>query len=68
MLASVGSYIVCGVLNAEFSDIVNMELLNFGLINIVLILAISFVVSLMATFFPVYFASKKSPVDSIRAL
>ena len=68
ILATIGSYIVCQVLNTEFSTIVSMSLLNFGVINVLMILVISFFVSLFATFFPVLFASKKSPVESIRAL
>ena len=68
IISSIGAGIVCNVINGSMVTLVNMKLLNFGVINILLVLVVSFGVSLIATFFPVYFASKKSPVESIRAL
>ena len=68
VLATVGAFVVCNVLNTSMVTIVNMKLLNFQIVNVGLILAVSFGISILATFFPVYFASKKSPVESIRAL
>ena len=44
------------------------KLLDFNIVNVGLILAVSLVVSAIATFFPVLSASKKPPVESIRAL
>ena len=49
-------------------EVVSMKLLNFGLVNIGLVFGISLVVSVIATFFPVYFAARKSPVEAIRSL
>ena len=68
VLASVGSYVVCFFLNKTMVEAVSMKLLNFGLVNIGLVFGISLVVSVVATFFPVYFAARKSPVEAIRAL
>ena len=68
VLASVGSYVLCFFLNGTISEKLNISLLNFGPINIALIFGISVLVSVIATFLPVYFAARKSPVDSIRAL
>ena len=68
VLASVGSYVLCFFLNGTISEKLNISLLNFGPINIALIFGISVFVSVIATFLPVYFAARKSPVDSIRAL
>jgi ABC-type antimicrobial peptide transport system permease subunit len=68
VVAAVGAGIVCTALNTSLVTIINAELLNYGPINIALILAVSFGISLIATFFPVYFAAKKSPVESIRSL
>ena len=68
ILASVGSYVLCFFLNRTISEKINISLLNFGPINIALIFGISVFVSVIATFLPVYFAARKSPVDSIRAL
>ena len=68
ILASVGSFIVCFFLNKSLVKAVSMQLLNFGPINIALIFGVSIFVSVLATFLPVFFAAKKSPVESIRAL
>ena len=68
LLACVGSFFVCFFLNRSISEMLSMSLLNFGPINIALIFGVSIFVSLIATFLPVYFAAKKSPVESIRAL
>ena len=68
VLATVGSFIVCYELNKSLVDVVQMQLLNFNIINVALILGVSLVISIIATFFPVYFAARKSPVESIRAL
>ena len=68
ILATVGAYVVCNVLNTSMVTVVSMKLLDFNAINVALILLVSFTISLVATFFPVYMAAKKSPVESIRAL
>ena len=68
VLACVGSLVVCYFLNQTMLEVVSMKLLNFGPINIALIFGISIFVSVIATFFPVYFAARKSPVESIRSL
>ena len=68
VLASIGSYILCFFLNETMAEVVSMKLLNFGLVNIGLVFGISIAVSVIATFFPVFFAARKSPVEAIRAL
>ena len=68
VLATVGAYVVCDVLNTSMVTVVSMKLLDFNAVNVALILLVSFVISFIATFFPVYMAAKKSPVESIRAL
>ena len=68
VLASVGSYILCFFLNRTMVEVVSMKLLHFGPINIGLVFGISLFVSIIATFFPVFFAARKSPVEAIRAL
>ena len=68
VLASVGSYVLCFFLNRTIADTINLSLLNFGPINIALVFGISIVVSVIATFLPVYLAARKSPVEAIRAL
>lgn len=68
ILASIGSFVVCFFLNKSLADALSMQLLNFNVANVGLIFGVAFFVSVIATFFPVFFAAKKSPVDSIRAL
>ncbi len=72
VLASVIAGYVCGVINNTLTSatvaIPMSKLLDFNVVNVGLILAISLVVSAIATFFPVLSASKKPPVESIRAL
>lgn len=68
ILATIGAYIVCGIINDGAISLVSMKLLNFSAINALLILVVAFGISALATFFPVRSASKKPPVESIRAL
>lgn len=68
IISSIGAYVVCGVLNGTMSQVVMMKLLHFQPINVLMILLVSFGISVIATYFPVRFAAKKSPVESIRAL
>lgn len=72
VLASVIAGYVCGVINNTLTSatvaIPMSKLLDFNVVNVGLILAISLFVSAIATFFPVLSASKKPPVESIRAL
>jgi len=68
IIASIGSFILCAVLNNTISETIHLRLLHFGAINIALIFGIAIFVSVIATFLPVYFAARKSPVESIRAL
>lgn len=68
VLATIGAGIASIILNNSLSKITTISLLNFGAVNILLILGVSLVVSLLATIFPVRSASKKSPVESIRSL
>ncbi len=68
ILATIGAYIVCGIINDGAVSLVSMKLLNFSAINALLILVVAFAISTLATFFPVRNASKKSPVESIRSI
>ena len=68
ILATIGSYIVCYNLNNSLADIINAQMLDFNIINVAMIFGISICVSIIATFLPVFIASRKSPVESIRAL
>ena len=68
LIAAVAGYFVCGTLNKSLISIVSVDILNYGGVNVVLMLCIALAVSAVATFFPVYFAAKKPPVESIRSL
>ncbi len=73
VLASVSAGVVCSILNNTVSQMSLLgiglaRLLDFGAINVATVFVIAIGVSAIATFFPVNSASRKSPVDSIRAL
>ncbi len=68
LISSIASYFVCNIINSETADVLSLKLLEYGALQVGLILAISLVVSLLATLLPVYLAARKSPVESIRAL
>lgn len=69
ILSAVSAGVVCFYLNNMFIDsILGIPLLNYGLINILLILGVGVVISFIATFIPVMIASRKPPVEAIRAL
>ena len=70
ILALVGTIILTFVLNnllkAEAG--LGVTLFVFGPFAILLMIAIAVAVAVISTFLPVYFAARKKPVDSIRAL
>ena len=70
-LSSIGASLLCNVINnviLETTIIPTAALLNFNILNVGITLLISLFVSAIATFFPVYNAARKSPVESIRTL
>ena len=68
-LSAICAGIACYFLNGFFvGSSLHITVLNYGFVEVALILGISLVVSLLATFIPVYFAAKRSPVESIRSL
>ena len=64
VLSGVGCYIF----NEKITDKLTIQFFEFGIINVAIIFAIAFVVGLLGTLFPVIRASKRPPVESIRAL
>ena len=68
VLATIGSYVLTFFLNRTIADTIKMSLLHFGVLNIGLIFGVAIFVSVIATFLPVFFAARKSPVEAIRAL
>ena len=68
IVAAIISFFVCRSLNSNLAKNLNMVLLDFGIINIGLILAGAILIAVIGTFIPVFIASKKQPVESIRTL
>ena len=68
VLSTVGSIVVCNVLNAEIASSIGASLFVFGVLSIAVLVGVALVTAVLATFLPVYNAAKKKPVDSIRAL
>lgn len=67
-LATVGSIVICGVLNTEVAAELGASLFVFGVPSLVVLIAIALVTTILATFLPVWNAARKKPVESIRAL
>ena len=68
IIAIATSIIVCWRLNVMMQEEVGLSMLNFGPINIGLILAGAIVIAIIGTLVPVIIAAKKPPVESIRTL
>ena len=68
IIAVIISFFICKALNQNLAKNLNMVLLDFGFINIGLILAGAILIAIIGTFIPVLIASKKQPVESIRTL
>lgn len=67
-LSSVGTAVICSMLNKSMASGLGASLLVFGIGSFALLTAIAAATAVLATFFPVYIAAKKKPVDSIRSL
>lgn len=70
ILSLIGTAILTGVINGILKADVGLEvtLFVFGWVSIAMMIGVALVVAFISTFLPVYFASKKKPVESIRAL
>ena len=68
VISIVASIFICRYLNTEIAGNFGFQMLNFGIINISLIIAGAVVIAFIGTFIPVLIASKKPPVESIRTL
>ena len=62
------SFVTCAVLNDQLAQGLNIALFDFTPISVFFILVVSFVVCFAGTIFPVSIASRRPPVESIRAL
>lgn len=70
VLALIGTAVMCAVLNGIIVRDLGLavSLFVFGAGPIAVLVASAVVVAFASTFLPVYFAARKKPVDSIRAL
>ena len=67
-VSSVGSYLLCQVINREFASTLGASVFVFGIASFAVLVGIALVTTLVATFLPVFNAARKKPVDSIRAI
>ena len=68
LMSSIAGFFVCRIINNSIGATIGLSLLNYGLGHVLVILALAFGVSFIATIIPVCFTAKKPPVESIRAL
>ena len=68
-LASIGTAILCAVINNYISgNILGASIFVFGPFSLLIIVATAVITATLATFIPVWLASRKKPVDSIKAI
>ena len=67
-LATVGSIVMCDILNREIASELGASLFVFGVMSLVVLIGIALLTTIVATFLPVWNAARKKPVESIRAL
>ncbi len=70
VLALIGTVIACGFINKAMANALGatITIFAFGWLTPVMMIALALAVAVIATFLPVFFAARKKPVDSIRAL
>lgn len=71
VIATIGSFLLCLLLNSimmDSSPMIVTGLLVFGPVSVLIIIGIALLVSVVATVIPVALYSRKPPVESIRAL
>ncbi len=70
ILAIIGTTVLTIVINNILRDSIGFDvtLFVFGPVPILIMVAVALAVALISTFLPVYFAARKKPVESIRAL
>lgn len=69
VISSALSIVACSIINGfTTNSVFGLSALSFGLINTAILLGISTAVAFLATVLPVWRASKKAPVESIRSI
>ena len=69
ILAIVAAFATCIIINTfTVSSAIAIQLLDFGVLNALIVFGMALVVAFIGTVLPVYLAARKVPVESIRAL
>ena len=68
VLSIVAGFVICSVLNNRIGTDLGASIFVFGPMSVLMIVGISILTSLIATFLPVYNIARKKPVESIRSL
>ncbi len=68
VLALIGCFVLCAVLNGIIMESVSITLLVFGPLSWLVMLVIAVFTSALATFLPVRNYTKRKPIESIRAI
>lgn len=68
VVSIIASIIICFFINNNLSEGLGIKLLDFNILNAMIIVAGSVVIAVVGTFIPVFIASKKAPIASIRTL
>ena len=68
VISTVTTIIACNVINVVLATEIGASLMVFGFASFAVLVLISIVTAVIATFLPVYNAAKKKPVDSIRSI
>lgn len=68
VISTVASVFISGYINTELAASIGVSLLVFGAPSFVILVSIAILTAVLATFFPVYSAARKKPIDSIRAV
>ena len=68
IISIAGSLAICSVLNTVATFGVGVSIFVFGFVSLVVLVLLAVLTAFLATYLPVYKASKKKPVDLIRSL
>lgn len=68
LISTIASIIICNVINSVLSISIGAEVFVFDFRSFILLTLISMITAFLATYFPVYNAAKKKPIDSIRTI
>lgn len=68
LISTAASVFISGYINTELAASIGVSLLVFGVPSFVILVSIAILTAVLATFFPVYSAARKKPIDSIRAV